>query len=92
MTEIQATIKNDAGIHCRPTAVISQQAGAYKGRVFVETAFGSCKLGSALELMMLGLALGTEITLRIDGPDEDATAQQFKELFETEFDFPDAGK
>lgn len=91
MVEARAVIKNEAGIHCRPTAVITQEAGEYAGTVSVFAPSGSCTLGSALELMMLGLEHGTEITLQVEGPDEAAAAARFKELFETRFDFPHAG-
>jgi phosphotransferase system HPr-like phosphotransfer protein len=42
--------------------------------------------------MMLGLELGTQIILQAEGSDEAAAAAKFKELFETEFDFPNAGQ
>jgi phosphotransferase system HPr (HPr) family protein len=92
MTELQAVIRNEAGIHCRPTAVITQAATAYAGTVTVCAPAGSCQLGSALELLMLGLECGTSVALRVEGPDEVAAAARFKELFETEFDFPNAGQ
>jgi phosphotransferase system HPr (HPr) family protein len=91
MTEVKAVIKNHAGIHCRPTAVITQAAEEVSVPVTVRSPTGSCQIGSALELLMLGLDEGTEITIAVDGPDEKAVAAQFKELFETEFDFPNAG-
>lgn len=92
MVETKAIIRNEAGIHCRPTAVITQAAAQYKGTIAVLAPAGSCLLGSALELMMLGLECGTQITLQAEGPGEAAAAAKFKELFETEFDFPNAGQ
>ena len=92
MVEVKAVIQNAAGIHCRPTAEIVKASVEYDGIVTVIAKSGSCELGSALELLMLGLEQGTEITLQIDGPDEEAAADQFKKLFETNFDFPDAGQ
>jgi phosphocarrier protein HPr len=92
MVEVKAVIKNEAGIHCRPTALITQAAAGYKGTVTVSAPSGHCQLGSALELMMLGLELGTQISIQTEGPDEAAAAAKFKELFETEFDFPNAGQ
>jgi phosphotransferase system HPr (HPr) family protein len=91
MVETTAVIKNEAGIHCRPTAVITQAVAGYKGTVTVIAPSGSCRLGSALELLMLGLEQGTQITIQAEGCDEAAAAAKFKELFETEFDFPNAG-
>lgn len=92
MVEVKAVIKNEAGIHCRPTALITQAAAGYKSTVTVSAPFGQCQLGSALELMMLGLELGTQISIQAEGSDEAAAAAKFKELFETEFDFPNAGQ
>ncbi|MDK2858441.1 MAG: phosphocarrier protein HPr [Verrucomicrobiota bacterium] len=92
MVEVKAVIKNEAGIHCRPTALITQAASAYDGVIRVISPGGTCELGSALELMMLGLEKGTQITLQAEGPDEAAAAEKFKALFETHFDFPNAGQ
>jgi len=91
MTEIKATIQNEAGIHCRPTAEIVKAAAEYDGIVTMTSEKGSCKLGSALELLMLGLERNTEIILRVEGPHEETVAEQFKTLFETQFDFPPVG-
>jgi len=92
MVEVKAVIKNEAGIHCRPTAVITQAVADCKSTVIVTAPAGHCHLGSALELMMLGLEQGTQITIQAEGSDEAAAAAKFKELFETEFDFPGAGQ
>ncbi len=92
MVEVKAVIKNEAGIHCRPTALLTQAAAKYDGTITVIAPSGTCQLGSALELMMLCLEQGTQIILQAEGPDETAAAAKFKELFETEFDFPNAGQ
>ena len=91
MVEVKAVIKNEAGIHCRPTALLTQAAAGYDGTITVTAPAGTCQLGSALELMILGLEKGTPITIQAEGSDEAAAAAKFKELFETEFDFPNAG-
>lgn len=92
MVEVKAVVKNAAGIHCRPTAVITQAASGVKSKITVSAPVGTCEVGSALELLMLGLEQGTQITIQASGPDEAEAAEKFKELFETEFDFPNAGQ
>lgn len=92
MVEAKAVIQNEAGIHCRPTAVITHAAAEVESVITVVSPGGTCELGSALELMMLGLEQNTQITLQAEGPDEKSAIVKFKELFETEFDFPDAGQ
>lgn len=92
MVEAKAVIHNEAGIHCRPTAVLTQAAATVDSVITVISPNGSCELGSALELMMLGIECGTEITIQANGPDEEVAAEKFRALFETNFDFPDAAK
>lgn len=92
MVETKAVIKNSAGIHCRPTAVLTQESAKVDSVITVISPGGTCQLGSALDLMMLGLEQGTQITLQAEGSDEEFAITKFKELFETEFDFPNAGQ
>ena len=89
MIEINATIKNSAGIHCRPSAMIIKAAAPYTGTIQVESPrHGSCTLRSVLDLISMGLERGAQIVVRVEGPDEEAFCRKLADLFETEFDFP----
>jgi hypothetical protein len=41
-----------------------------------------------MSIIALGLEAGTEIIIRVEGPDEEDQCRRLVELFETEFDFP----
>ena len=88
MVESKAIIQNEAGIHCRPSAILVKEGTAYDGEILVQAASGSCNLTSALDLIMLGLEKGTEISIQVSGPNEEEEARKLVELFETHFDFP----
>ena len=88
MFEVKAVIKNEAGIHCRPSAILVNKGMAYSGSILVTADSGSCSLTSALELIMLGLEPNTEVLIQVSGPDEESFAKELAELFETHFDFP----
>jgi len=88
MIEVKAVIQNEAGIHCRPSAILVKAGCAYTGEVHVTADSGTCNLKSALELIMLGLEKGAEVTIQVSGPNEAEEAKKFAELFETHFDFP----
>lgn len=88
MFETKAVIQNEAGIHCRPSAILVKEGSAYAGEILVTAPSGTCDLKSALECIMLGMEKGTEITIQVTGPDEEAYAQNLVDLFETHFDFP----
>ena len=88
MFETKAVVQNEAGIHCRPSAVLVNEGSVYDGEILVTAASGCCNLTSALECLMLGLEKGAEVTIQVTGPDEEAFAMKLKGLFEFHFDFP----
>jgi len=90
MVKAKAVIQNEAGIHCRPTAVIMEAVRDYPGEITVIGRHGMSTLKSALELMILALEKGAEVTVQVKGPDEEQMLQKVVALFETNFDFPDA--
>jgi phosphocarrier protein HPr len=88
MFEAKAVILNEAGIHCRPSAILVKEGSTYAGTILVTAPSGTCDLTSALECIMLGMEQGTELTIQVTGPDEEAYAKKLAELFQTQFDFP----
>ncbi|MCQ2352115.1 MAG: HPr family phosphocarrier protein [Victivallaceae bacterium] len=90
MKERVVTIRNRAGIHCRPSGVILNtinQEFPYH-RFEIEAGGNRIELNSMLALISLGLALGAQATLRCTGQNEEAAIRRIGDLFETEFDFP----
>ena len=88
MFKAKATIRNGAGIHCRPSAILVKAGSAYAGDILVTAESGTCTLTSALECIMLGLEKGAEVSIQVEGPDEETFGKKLAELFETHFDFP----
>ena len=88
MFETKATIRNEAGIHCRPSAILIKTGMAYAGKILVTAESGTCTLTSALECIMLGLEKGAKVTIQVTGPNEEEFGKKLAELFETHFDFP----
>lgn len=93
MKERLVTVKNEAGIHCRPASVILNAIMQdYPNDKFIVSADDGqeVELDSILSLISLGLACGRSCTLKVEGPDEEAAAAKIGDLFEYNFDFPDA--
>ncbi|MEN8256220.1 MAG: HPr family phosphocarrier protein [Verrucomicrobiota bacterium] len=88
MFEAKAIVQNEAGIHCRPSAVLVKEGLAYAGEILVAAESGSCDLTSALECITLGLEQGAEVVIQVTGPDEEAFCKKLVDLFEYHFDFP----
>ncbi len=88
MVEKTATIRNEQGIHCRPSAMIVRFASEYGGQIMVTGDRGSTALRSILELMAMELFPGTTVTIRVNGPDEERFCDDLVDIFQTHFDFP----
>ncbi len=88
MFEAKAIILNEAGIHCRPSAILVKEGSSYPGDILVLSESGTCTLSSVLELIMLGLEPGAEVIIQVTGPEEETFCKKLVNLFETHFDFP----
>jgi phosphocarrier protein len=88
MTVATAIIRNEQGIHCRPSAKIIMEAKGFEGSVKVSSEYDECDLSSAMDLLMLALAKGSEVKIEVDGSGEREFCQKLVELFEYNFDFP----
>lgn len=85
----RAVIRNEAGIHCRPSAHIIKSVQDYSGRMRVATGRdGEADCTSMMGLMMLGMTCGTEVLVEVEGPEEEAQLAKLVELLEYEYDFP----
>lgn len=88
MIEKSAIVKNSAGIHCRPAAIILKEVLGYNGLITLRSETGTCRLASVMELLTMCLEKGAEVTLSVHGDDEETIATRLVELFEREYDFP----
>lgn len=90
MKERTVTIRNKAGIHCRPSSIIlSTIQQKYPLHTFViEKGGEETELNSILNLISMGLVYDEQATLCVTGPDEDKAIVEIGDLFEHEFDFP----
>ena len=89
MTEKEVTVKNQDGIHCRPSSVIMTAVQKFPDCSFhLNTSKGDAELSSILSLISLGLAKGDSVVLRVEGPGEEDACEEIAGLFEYEFDFP----
>lgn len=68
--------------------MIVRFVGNYAGEILVEAERGQTGLRSILELMALELFPGSQVAIRVSGPDEKRFCDELVRLFETHFDFP----
>ncbi|HAP44679.1 MAG: phosphocarrier protein HPr [Spirochaetes bacterium GWD1_61_31] len=86
MTEKLITIKNRAGIHARPAAMIVQTAGKFKSRIFLEKGSTRINAKSIMGIITLGAGFDTQLRIIAEGDDEGAAAEAVFMLFERRFE------
>ena len=86
MTERSVSIKNRAGIHARPAALIVQTAGRFKSKVFIEKNSDRINAKSIMGIITLGAGYGVELKIIAEGEDEEAAVEAVAQLFDRKFE------
>jgi phosphocarrier protein len=86
MIEKMTTIKNRAGIHARPAALLVQTVKDFNCSVYIEKGTDQINGKSIMGVLTLGASYGTELKLITDGEDEEAAMKALLNLFESGFE------
>lgn len=71
MRVITATIKTKTGLHARPAAILVNTVSKFQSEVTIAKNGKTSNLKSLLDLLSLGAEQGDQITITVDGKDED---------------------
>ena len=87
MTAVQRDVRiaNQRGLHARASAKFVSMASQLPASIEVEKDGHRVCGTSIMGLMMLGAAMGDEITIHVDGEGAEAALQQLAELVESRF-------
>lgn len=83
MLSRKITIKNPSGLHLRPAGVLSQTAMKFKSDIIIEYGEKKIVAKSVLNVMAAGIKSGTEVTLVVDGEDEEEVMKTLVEAIES---------
>lgn len=79
------TIINKLGLHARAAAKLVKTAGGYASQVTLDKAGQEVNGKSIMGVMMLAASQGTELVLKVDGPDEQEAMSALVELVNDRF-------
>jgi phosphocarrier protein len=86
MIEQTLTITNKLGLHARAAAKLVTLASSFQSDIEIKTRCKSANGKSIMSVMMLAASQGTDITLIISGPDEQAAYSALEILIKRRFD------
>jgi len=80
------TVRNRAGIHARPAAMIVKVANKFKSDFYMEKDDIKINGKSIIGVITLGAGYKSEITILCEGEDEASMAEALEQLFENRFE------
>jgi phosphocarrier protein HPr len=86
MIEREVFIRNRAGLHTRPAALLVKTAARFKSEFFIYKDGMEINGKSIIGVMTLAAEQGAKLVLRFNGEDEEEAAREIMELFERGFD------
>ncbi len=86
MTEKEVTIKNRAGIHARPAALIVKVANDFSSEIFMEKNGNKINAKSIMGIITLGAAYNSTLSVVAEGEDEAEAVEAIAQLFENRFE------
>lgn len=86
MTERIVTIRNRAGMHARPAALLVKTASAFTAQIYIEKDGERINGKSIMGVITLGATYNSQLLLIADGPDELAALDAIERLFENRFE------
>ena len=86
MIERTVTIRNRAGMHARPAALLVKTASAFAAQVFIEKDAERVNGKSIMGVITLGATFNTPLKIIADGPDEAQALDAIEKLFENRFE------
>ncbi|MGO4702225.1 HPr family phosphocarrier protein [Dyella sp. 2RAB6] len=86
MLEKEIVVTNKLGLHARASAKLVQLVQGFKSTVWLISKGREVNAQSIMGVMMLAAGIGTPLTVRAEGADEQLALDAVVELFDRKFD------
>ena len=83
MQNCSYVIKDEVGIHARPAGLLVKEAKKYQSKVKIVKGEKSADAAKLMMVMSLGVKCGEEVTVEVEGEDEEIACQEMKAFFES---------
>ncbi len=74
MKEFKYVITDEVGIHARPAGLLVKKAKEFTSTITISKGDKSAKATALMKLMGMGVKKGDEVTVQVEGDDEEAAA------------------
>lgn len=85
MKSFDYVIKDELGIHARPAGLLVKKAGTYSSEITITKGDKSASCKRLFALMGLAVKQGDNITVKVEGGDEEEAAVEIQNFIEQNF-------
>lgn len=82
MKQFDFTITDALGIHARPAGLLAKEAKKFQSVCTITRGDTTKKLTQLMMLMSMGVKQGDTVTIKAEGPDEDAAIEALEAFFQ----------
>ena len=81
MKSFNYVITDEVGIHARPAGVLVKEAKKYASKITISKEGKSADATKLMALMSMGVKHGEEVTVSVEGDDEETAAVEIEKFF-----------
>lgn len=85
MKQFLFTVQDENGIHARPAGLLVKEAQKYQSKIAVSCKGRSADAKRLFALLGLAIKKGDEITVSVEGEDENSAAEAFEDYLKENF-------
>ena len=81
MKEFKYVVQDELGLHARPAGLLVKEAAKFKSAVTLDRGVKKADAKRIMAVMSMGVKQGVEVTVTIEGEDEDAAFAAIETFF-----------
>jgi len=85
MKQFSYVIQDELGIHARPAGILAKQAKAAGAKITLECNGKTADATRLMAVMGMGVKQGMEVTVKVEGDNEDAVVAEMETFFKENF-------
>ena len=82
MKEFKYVVQHELGLHARPAGLLVKEAGKYKSAITLDSGAKKADAKRIMAVMSMGVKKGVEVTVTIEGEDEDTAFEAIQKFFQ----------
>ena len=82
MKEFKYVVQDELGLHARPAGLLVKEAAKYKSAITLVSGAKKADAKRIMAVMSMGVKKGVEVTVTIEGEDEDTAFEAIQKFFQ----------